>query len=106
LNEISLGLWQGLLRTEVARRFGNVYRKWQRSPTSVEPPGGEMMDAAYRRIACEIRCILKKHRRGSIAVVCGSVAGALVKCYLKDLDIRGALEMCFEPAKCEIIECR
>lgn len=106
LNDVNLGVWQGLLQAEVARRFGRDYRQWRRDPLSVEPPGGEALDAAYARIAPEVRRILRAHPKGTVGIVCGALASALVKCYLKDLDLRSAVKLCPEPAHHEIIEFR
>ena len=36
LNEVDLGLWQGLHRAEVKRRFGKAYKQWRREPLLVE----------------------------------------------------------------------
>jgi len=106
LNEVDLGFWQGLPQADVAKRFGAVYKRWLRAPLSVEPPDGETLDAAYRRVATEMRRICQRHRDGSVGVVCGPLAAALVKCYLKDLDIAESLSLCGAPGRCEIIDCR
>ncbi|NOZ24099.1 MAG: histidine phosphatase family protein [Planctomycetes bacterium] len=106
LNEVDMGLWQGLLQSEAARRFTHAYHRWQRDPLSVEPPDGETIEAAYARIAGEVREILKRRRSQTVCLVCGPLAGTLAKCYLKDFDIRRVLELCFEPGNCEMIEYR
>ncbi|MEW6356994.1 MAG: histidine phosphatase family protein [Planctomycetota bacterium] len=106
LNEVDLGLWQGLLQSEVARRFARGYRRWLRDPLSVEPPEGETIDAAYARVAGEVRQILKRHRAEGVCLVCRPMAGAVVKCYLKDLDIRDVLKLRLECGCCEMIERR
>lgn len=106
LDDVNLGFWQGILRTDVAKRFGRIYKRWRQDPLSVEPPGGEMLDAAYHRVAGEMRRILRRYRDRPIGVVCGALAAALVKCYLKDLDLSGALEVCRGPGHCEMLECR
>ncbi len=41
LDEINLGLWQGLRREEVRFRFPKVVELWQKQPLAVEPPEGE-----------------------------------------------------------------
>ena len=106
LNEVNLGFWQGVLRSEVAESFHSTYKRWTRDPMSVQPPNGEALDAAYRRIAEEMQRLLTRHRKGSVGIVSGPLAAALVKCYLMDTDIRLAVKMCAMPGACEVMECR
>ena len=50
LENVDLGLWQGLLRDDVKRKQPKVYRQWQDHPETVCPPEGESLDAAQQRL--------------------------------------------------------
>jgi broad specificity phosphatase PhoE len=41
LREIHQGEWQGLLVTEIERRYPDLLRRWQEVPLRVTLPGGE-----------------------------------------------------------------
>src|SRR5262245_16633960 len=43
LQNVNLGLWQGMLIDEVRRKQPKVYKQWQEHPESVHPPEGEML---------------------------------------------------------------
>jgi broad specificity phosphatase PhoE len=68
LDEVALGLWQGLLPDEIRLRFPTVYPKWEEQPLQVTPPDGEPLEAAIQRIDGAIRLILRKNRNTSIAM--------------------------------------
>lgn len=69
LENINLGLWQGMLIKDVRHKQPKVYRQWQEQPESVCPPQGEMLSEADDRLRCALTKILKRHREGAIAIV-------------------------------------
>jgi broad specificity phosphatase PhoE len=69
LNEVALGLWQGLLPEEVHHRFPTVYPKWQEEPLAVNPPDGEPLEAAIERIGGAVNRILRRNRNYSFALI-------------------------------------
>jgi broad specificity phosphatase PhoE len=68
LDEVALGLWQGLLPEEIRLRFPTVYPKWEEEPLVVTPPDGEPLKAAIARIEEAIRQILRRNRGGCVAL--------------------------------------
>src|SRR5438105_5602242 len=50
LNEINLGLWEGLTRDELNRRFPSVIPQWEEAPLTVRPPEGESVPDAIARV--------------------------------------------------------
>jgi broad specificity phosphatase PhoE len=68
LDEVGLGLWQGLLPEEIRLRFPTVYPKWEEEPLVVTPPDGEPLDAAIRRIEGAARQIIRRNRGTSVAL--------------------------------------
>lgn len=68
LDEVALGLWQGLLPEEIRLRFPTVYPKWEEQPLLVTPPDGEPLQAAIQRIGSATRKIIYRNRGGCVAL--------------------------------------
>lgn len=68
LDEINLGLWQGLTRAELTFRHPKVFPLWEENPLSVNPPDGEKLEEAVDRIRGALKRILKR-RRGITVVI-------------------------------------
>jgi broad specificity phosphatase PhoE len=60
MENIDLGLWQGMLLGEVKQKQPRVYRQWQESPETVCPPEGETLAQAEERVRT---CLTKQFRR-------------------------------------------
>lgn len=69
LHGFELGLWEGLTRGELRRRFPSVFPQWEEDPLSVNPPDGETLPEAIERIHEAIVKVLKRNRGGSIVLV-------------------------------------
>ena len=69
LGEMKLGLWEGLTRDEVRRRFPTVIPQWQEDPLSVRPPEGESLGEVIDRVRPSLEKIIKKNRGGVIAMI-------------------------------------
>lgn len=52
LRELNYGEWEGVPETEVARRYGDLYRMYLENPVNVKIPGGEkvqdLIDRAWQ----------------------------------------------------------
>lgn len=66
---LDLGLWQGMLVSEIRRRQPRLARHWEEDPWTVVPPDGEPLATARDRIAQAIGKILSRHADGQVAVV-------------------------------------
>jgi broad specificity phosphatase PhoE len=62
LEELHLGLWQGLSPEVVRTRFPTVYRQWEEQPLAVTPPEGEPLEAAIIRIRTALGQILRRNK--------------------------------------------
>jgi broad specificity phosphatase PhoE len=69
LENLHLGLWEGMLVEDVRHKQPKVYRQWQEQPENVCPPDGEMLDAADDRIRAALTKLLKRHRDGIIGLI-------------------------------------
>jgi probable phosphoglycerate mutase len=68
LLETDFGEWEGLTFAEAARRAPEVHARWIRD-TSVVPPGGESLEAVYRRAVATCEELIAAHRGRTIIVV-------------------------------------
>jgi broad specificity phosphatase PhoE len=69
LAELNMGLWEGLPRDELRRRFATVFPQWEEQPLSVTPPEGESLQETIERAKPALRKILRRNRDGTVAIV-------------------------------------
>jgi len=87
LSEIDLGLWQGLLTTQVVERYPRVWKQWRQDATSVTAPEGESLsDAEDRIISCLARALDKIKSDGEpvVGVVLRPIAFGVARCWLRN----------------------
>jgi broad specificity phosphatase PhoE len=80
LSEVNLGLWEGLLESELEDKCPRLYRQWIEDPASVQVPQGECIEDARERIVENLTRALARSRNGAVGVVLRPVAHALVGC--------------------------
>ncbi|MEQ8767603.1 MAG: histidine phosphatase family protein [Planctomycetota bacterium] len=68
LEEVNLGIWQGLLLSDIKSKYRRAYRAWRDDPTVMTPPSGEDIRQAARRAARAINDIVKKLDEDDVAV--------------------------------------
>ncbi len=85
LGEIDLGLWEGVLGTDLEERFPKNYKQWLADPSSVKAPEGESYSDAQDRVLSELARALDKIKSGapSIGVVVRPVAAGILRCFLE-----------------------
>ncbi len=79
LDEISVGLWQGLHTDQIKQRYPKAWKQWQQQPQTVCPPEGEMLRQAQQRLQTAIDKILNKHHGKTIGLVLGPLALAVIR---------------------------
>jgi len=79
LDEISLGLWQGLHTDQIKQRYAKAWKQWQQQPQTVCPPEGETLRQAQQRLQTAIDKILNKHHDKTIGLVLGPLALAVIR---------------------------
>ena len=67
--EMRLGLWEGLTREELRRRFPTAFPQWEERPQTVTPPEGESIEQAVGRVEPALAKTLRKNRGGTVAIV-------------------------------------
>lgn len=73
------GLWHGKLVDELKQTQPRLYRQLQDHPETVCPPEGEPVGMAQARAKVAVDRLLRKHRRGTIALVLPEPLYSLVK---------------------------
>jgi broad specificity phosphatase PhoE len=85
MQNLNLGLWQGMKVCEVRRNQPKVYRQWQEQPENVCPPDGEMIEQAEQRIRVVMNKLLKRHKEGVIGLVIPEPLASVVRhCFKHD----------------------
>jgi broad specificity phosphatase PhoE len=79
LQNVNLGLWQGLLVEEVRRKQPKVYKQWQDHPETVHPPEGETLAQVNARAEEVLTKLARKHRAGTIALVAAEPLASVIR---------------------------
>ena len=87
MQNLNLGLWQGMQVSEVRHKQPKVYRQWQEQPENVCPPDGEMIEQAEQRIRTAMYKLLRRHKDGVIGLVIPEPLASLVRRHLKHDDL-------------------
>jgi broad specificity phosphatase PhoE len=106
LSNIGMGLWEGVLRSDLEERCPSAYHQWQETPERIAPPEGESFyDAQDRLVTSITKAILKtKGENPSIAIVLRPWAWVIVRCWLNDQKICNIWTQLDEPVQVETIE--
>lgn len=114
LINISLGLWEGVLASDLQERSPSAYTQWQEHPERIAPPEGEALLEAQDRLLDAIEKALCKCRGAcpNVAIVLRPLAWSVVRCWISgeqaqafwtQLEMPNAIEQ-FNLAKSDLIE--
>ncbi len=89
LHNIHLGLWEGVLASDLQERNPSTFAQWKEHPERIAPPEGESLADAQDRLLNAIQKALGKCKgnRPIIAVVLRPLAWAVVRCWLNEQSI-------------------
>lgn len=82
LTTMDMGLWQGMLESEIESRFPSVCRMWQETPSSVSPPEGEPFAEFERRMRGVLLKLIEKANGVPTVIVARPLPYALAACVL------------------------
>ncbi len=86
LKEIHLGAWEGVLATEIAHRWPELFHAWEVAPWKIRPPGGETIAEVQQRVYAAVDDILARHPGQTVAVVAHRLPIALIKIRYQNYD--------------------
>lgn len=84
LRNVNLGLWEGVLASDLQDRCPSTYAQWKESPERIAPPEGESLADAQERLLSAIEKTLAKCKgaRPHVAIVLRPLAWGVVRCWL------------------------
>ena len=106
LNNIGMGLWEGVLKSELEERCPSAYNQWKEAPERITPPEGEsLFEAQDRLIGAIIKALSKaKGEHPSVAIVLRPWAWAIIRCWLNEQKICNIWDQLDEPNRVETFE--
>ncbi len=84
LEEVSIGLWEGLTSDEIGRRFPRIFKQWKEDPSTACPPDGEETEEAAERLESELWDLANRHAESEFALVLGPLALMTLRCRLEE----------------------
>ena len=81
LNDLNHGLWQGLLTSEVKKRYKKLFKAWEISPSTVKLPQGEGLEDVVNRVIPAVQKIMQRNKGRIVCVVSHGIIIALIKCH-------------------------
>lgn len=93
LREVDVGLWEGVLRTEVARRYPETYGMYLKTPGLVRFDGGESFGEMRERARLAVREIVAENEGKTVVIAThGGVIRAL-RTLWEDIPLERMLEI-------------
>lgn len=87
LREISMGSWEGKTFAELQETVPEHLLRWQDSPTSVAPPGGETLTEFHHRLGRALRRWSDRYKEETVAWVTHGGAIGVLLCHVLSLDL-------------------
>jgi probable phosphoglycerate mutase len=103
---VGLGLWEGVLATELEERNKTTYREWADSPMRISPPDGETMSAAQDRLVSTLTKALSKVKgeHPTVALILRPLSWALLRRWIMNSDTIDVWESIESPIEVETLE--
>jgi broad specificity phosphatase PhoE len=79
LQNVNLGLWQGLVVEEIRRKQSKVYKQWQEHPETVQPPEGETLAQVNERVEETLAKLARKYRSGAIVLIAAEPLASIIR---------------------------
>jgi alpha-ribazole phosphatase len=99
LREISQGLWEGMLFSEIKARDPQRHARRKVDPLNTAPPGGETVGQVRQRVLAAVREILRRHPEQRVALVSHGLALAILITEARGLPIEQVWDLIPDNAK-------
>lgn len=97
LTELNLGLWQGMLESEIQVKHARAYQVWQRTPSQICPPFGETLGECQQRLVKSLRRIFRRKKKNfQCGVVLPPYAKALLDLHLQQKPLDALFQILHE----------
>jgi probable phosphoglycerate mutase len=100
LREIDHGQWEGMVHTEVEKKFAQEYAAWSADPFNTAPPGGETGLHVLARSLPALRQIVIDHPGQTVFVAAHKATNRLLMCSLLGIDPREYRERLAQDLAC------
>ena len=105
LREINLGLWQGMLSTDIRQEYTRAFHSWYASPQDVCPPGGEGLGSLASRVLQVTNEIMQQHPGETVGIVAHEFPIAVILCRAVNMDLGHLREMIPQTGSWRILKC-
>ncbi|MEK7486231.1 MAG: histidine phosphatase family protein [Planctomycetota bacterium] len=97
LSELNLGVWQGMLESEIRVRYHRAYQIWKQLPSHVYPPLGENLQECQQRLIQSLRRIFRSCRgEFRIGFVLPPYAKTLLDLHLQQKPLDSLFQLLYE----------
>ena len=93
LVEIDAGEWEGVLLSDIEKRYPEQYENWREHPEIFQAPGGESMKQVYDRVKKAILRIAAENRGKTVCVVSHGCAIKNIMCFLHGWEVDNIKEV-------------
>jgi len=104
LREINLGVWEGMLSSEVEVQYPQELAERARDPFHTRAPQGESPSDMAERVVAAVNDIAKEHAAESVIIVSHGVSLAIIICHAQGFPLDEVYEHIPENAKLYRVE--
>lgn len=104
LSEISLGVWEGMLFTDIQRLYPQEIKEREANPTHARSPGGETVAEVALRMAEAANEIAQAHPNGTVLAVSHGLALSTLICLANGLSLKDVFKVRPDNAQPQKIE--
>jgi len=106
LMEINLGVWEGLVSSEVERLYPDEFKNFWEYPHRYTPVGGESFGALVDRVGRTLETLTRRHNSGNLLVVTHAVTLKAITTYIEKKEIKDLWTGAYMKQAClNLLEC-
>ena len=102
--ELSFGEWEGLASREARARDPDLYQRWQKSPGTARPPGGETLQEVAERAIRALKAVIVRHTGKKVVLVMHSLVIRVLLCQALGAGLSTVAHLQCRPGSITIID--